>query len=266
MKYTPALLFVIVMRTAGFAQSPVDAQTVKVNGIDLYYEVYGKGEPLLLLHGWTQSSTFWDPYIPVYAQYFSVYAIDLRGHGRSSPLSDGFSIQKTADDVLALLDLLQMQQVRAIGLSFGGLALLELAHSHPDRITSMILIGAAPQYDGAEQSSGSISLEDLPASFREHLQTIHRHGDGQIRALFNPDLNYRISLSNEDLQNIDSQTLIVQGDRDEIVGVAPAFTLHQYLPHSSLWIVPATGHLAITDSNKARFLQISTDFLTGADR
>lgn len=246
-----------------FGQLSMQANTIRANGIDMYFEVYGEGEPLLLLHGWTQSSAFWKEYIPTYAQNFKVYAIDLRGHGRSSPISDDFTIKKTAEDVLALLDHLNLEKVKAIGLSYGGLALLEFASLHPKRIESMILIGVAQNYNGAENQEigNTFSYETLPKSFVDDLKKIHYHGENQVKALFDKDLDYQINLTDPEIQGIDSKTLLVQGERDEVLGVDPAINLHRNLPNAELWVVPNAGHLAIIAPNEKAFLKKSMEFL-----
>lgn len=253
-----------IMSGQSIGQLSKKTEVVQVNGIDMYYEVYGKGEPLILLHGWTQSSTFWSDYIPTYAQHFKVYALDLRGHGRTSQVTPDFTIEKTAKDVLALLDHLKLKNVKAIGLSYGGLTLLELASSNPEKIESMILIGASHRYNGGEnnESSSSFSYENLPSLFFEELKEIHHHGESQIKALFDQNLNYQINLEDEEVKAIKSNCLIVHGDRDEILDVDMAFALYKVLPNSELWIVPNTGHIAITGPNLENFLRTSVQFLT----
>lgn len=247
-----------------FGQLLKNSETVKVNGIDMYYEVYGEGEPLLLLHGWTQSSKFWAEYIPTYVQHFKVYAVDLRGHGRTSKVTFDFTIEKSSKDILAFLDYLQIKKIKAIGLSYGGLTLLELASSNPGRIASMILIGASQSYNGGENNNGdtTFSYDNLPPAFVEELHKIHHHGEDQIKALFDPNLNYKIDLSDEKLNAFRIRTLIVHGDRDEILGLDPALSLYKNIPNSELWIVPNTGHLAILGSNQKSFLTRSLRFLT----
>jgi len=257
-----------ILSGQSFGQLSKETKAIKVNGIDLYYETYGKGEPLMLLHGWTQSSQFWSEYIPAYAEHFTVYAIDLRGHGKTSELTEDFTIKKASEDVLALLDHLQLKKVKAIGLSYGGLTLLQLASMHPERLESMILIGASHSYDGGKNKDldNTFSYENLPDSFVEELKATHHQGESQIRALFNPDLNYQINLSIEDLNSIKAKTLIIHGDRDEILGITPAITLHENLPNSELWIVPNNGHIAITGSNQDSFLKKSSQFLQNGER
>lgn len=263
MKKILLILLMGLISGRSFGQHSKKEEVVQVNGIDMYYEVYGEGFPLILLHGWTQSSSFWSQYIPAYANNFKVYAIDLRGHGKTSSLTTDFSIQLAAKDILALLDHLQLKKVKAIGLSFGGLTLLELASSHPERIQELILIGASHNYNGGENNNdgNSFSYESLPQSFIEELKKIHAHGETQIKALFNPNLDYQIKLKDEKLNAFNFRTMIVHGDRDEILGIEPAIALHKNIPNSALWIVPNTGHIAITGPNRDAFLSRSLQFL-----
>ncbi|MFN4764168.1 alpha/beta fold hydrolase [Gillisia sp. Q332] len=262
-KIIPFMLMAIISGQS-FGQLPKSAETVKVNGINMYYEVYGEGEPLLLLHGWTQSTEFWTEYIPAYVQHFEVYAIDLRGHGKTSQITSDFTIKESAKDILELLDHLKINRVKAIGLSYGGLTLLELARSHPEKIESIIIIGTSHSYNGAENNEGdnAFSYENLPTTFIEELKKIHYNSETQIRALFDPNLNYQINLSDEELNAFNFKTLIIQGDRDEILGVDPAFILYKNIPNSALWIVPNTGHIAIIGPNKKSFLTTSLQFLS----
>lgn len=249
-----------------FGQQPEKSEIVAVNGIEMYYEVFGKGEPLLLLHGWTQSSQFWSAYIPTYAQQYKVYAIDLRGHGRTSQLSDDFSIKKAALDVGALLDHLNIKRTKVIGLSYGGLVLLQLAALNPEKMESVVLIGASHRYDGAENTQlEAFSYENLPKEFIAELKGIHRNGDSQIEKLFDQNIDYSIALSDGQIGAIGTNTLIVNGDRDEILGIDHAIALHQKMPSSQLWIVPNTGHIAITGQNQKAFLQKSIEFLNEID-
>ncbi|WP_422082954.1 alpha/beta fold hydrolase [Ulvibacterium sp.] len=257
------LISVALLVEQGHAQEPNRTEIVNVNGIELYYEQYGKGEPLLLLHGWTQSSQFWSEYISTYAQSYEVYAVDLRGHGKTTPLTEDFSIQKSAKDIIALMDYLSLKRVKAIGLSYGGLVLLQIGDLLPDRLESVILIGASHNYSGGDNQAldNQFSFEDLPPSFVEQLRGLHPQGDQQIKALFNPGLNYEIRLKDEDLRAVRTRTLIINGDRDEILGVDAALALHKHLPDSELWIVPNSGHIPIGGTNKSQFLDISIEFL-----
>ena len=255
------LLTFVFIKASG--QEAKKTETLTLGDIELYYEVYGQGDPLFLLHGWTQSSQFWKPYIQAFAEQYEVYVVDLRGHGNSSSLTAEFSIQRTAKDLLALWKKLNIKKAKAIGLSFGGLTLLELSSSHPEVVEAMVLIGVSHEYDGGQNQSAAeqFSLDQLPQAFLDELRRTHVRGEDQIQALFNPKLNYKISLSEEQLKAMKQPTLIIQGDRDEILGVAPAVKLHQRLPNSSLWVVPGSGHIAIGGDQKENFIKTTLEFL-----
>jgi pimeloyl-ACP methyl ester carboxylesterase len=257
------LIFLSATVPMTHAQQNAAARTVAVNGITLSYETYGQGTPLLLLHGWTQSAAFWQPYLNHYADTFEVYAVDLRGHGKSTPLSDDFTIAKAARDIAEFIRQLRLREVRAIGLSYGGLVLLELARAHPDLVESMVLIGTTNRYNGKESQAGkpAFTYETLDPSFVSYLNQQHAHGETHIRALFNPDLDYRINITTRELAAIRTRILIINGDSDEMAGIGGAVEMHRYLPNSALWIIPRTGHLAITEETREEFIRRTKAFL-----
>ena len=244
------------------AQQPTAGHMISVNGIDLYYEKYGKGDPLLLLHGWTQTSEFWKPYVDHFESEYEVFSIDLRGHGRSTPLSKDFSIQVTARDMGELIQKLQLKSVRAIGFSFGGLVLLELAVHNKEMIRDMVVIASSYQYDGskAQKAKPAFTYENLDSSFKASLTQQHIHGENQIRAMFDPKLDYRINLTEVQLEKLQTRVLIINGDSDEIADIKQAVAMRQLIPRSTLLIIPNTGHLAINEANKDLFISTTKTF------
>jgi pimeloyl-ACP methyl ester carboxylesterase len=261
------ILFAIVQLFAK-AQTKLMRTTIHVNGIELHYEKQGKGKPLLLLHGWTQSSAFWQPFIEDYSKKFEVYTIDLRGHGRSSPLAANFSIQKASEDIAQFIEQLKLTQVHAIGFSYGGLVLLELGKSHPALIEKMVLVATTNRYNGKENQKDkpAFTYENLDPSFQTYLKSQHVYGESQIRALFNPDLDYQIDIKPEELKQFRSNVLLVNGDSDEFAGITGAIEMHTYIPQASLWIVPQTGHVAISEENKDEFIKATQTFFAANER
>ena len=123
------------------------AETVDVNGFQMYCEDRGDGDPLLLLHGSTGIGADWqhvftggDP------AGFRVIVPDLRGHGRSTNPSRTFTFRQAASDVLALLDRLGAPRVKAIGVSMGAKTLLHMATQQPGRVDTMVLVSATPYF------------------------------------------------------------------------------------------------------------------------
>src|SRR5438045_8877346 len=94
--------------------------TLHVNGVDLYYERHGSGEPVLLIHGLGSSTRDWDRQIPELAEEFQVIVFDVRGHGRSSKPKQRYSVKLFADDTTALIRHLGVGTVDVVGISMGG--------------------------------------------------------------------------------------------------------------------------------------------------
>lgn len=117
-----------------------------INGAQLYFEVHGAGDPLVLLHGFSGSSQDWAAAIAEWRTQFQLIVPDLRGHGRSSILSKPFRHQDAAADVLALLDQLRVGACGGLGVSGGGNVLLHMATMQPERVHAMVLVSATPYF------------------------------------------------------------------------------------------------------------------------
>src|SRR5258708_27003681 len=126
--------------------APPPGRIETVNGTQLYFELHGAGDPLLLLHGFSGSSQDWTGVDADWRVQFQLIVPDLRGHGRSSILSKAFGHQDAAADVLALLDHLKVSAYKGLGISGGGNVLLHLATMQPERIKSMVLVSATPYF------------------------------------------------------------------------------------------------------------------------
>lgn len=101
--------------------------TMKINDIDMYYEIHGEGDPLLLIHGLGSSSRDWEYQIPQLLKLYKVITIDLRGHGKTSKPKGPYSIRGFADDVASFLEAFNIKQVNILGLSMGTATGFELA-------------------------------------------------------------------------------------------------------------------------------------------
>src|SRR4051794_27027412 len=118
-------------------------QTAKINGIDIYYEVYGEGDPVILLHGGLADGDQWVSVIPaIVAAGFQTVVMDSRGHGRSSFDDTPISYALMAKDVLGLMDHLGIGKADIVGWSDGGIIGLELAMTHPERLHKVVAYGA----------------------------------------------------------------------------------------------------------------------------
>lgn len=236
------------------------SDTVKLDGVDTYFEIYGVGDPLFVLHGWTESSARWQDYIPHFADHFQVIIFDLLGHGKSSPLQGEFSLHSSADNLLALMDHLRIRKAKAIGFSYGGETLLQFSSIYADRLDSMVLIGAS--YDFPKQDWGMyFSYNDISPERMEQYRKIHVHGDDQIKEIFEQTRNYECVLTESQLEKISTNTLIIVGEYDRFVGLEIPLQLRRSLPNSHLWIIPNAEHTAFAGNVKQEFIRVANEFL-----
>ena len=234
---------------------------IDVNGVRLFYEDRGDGEPLLLLHGGTGIGADWkliftagDP------AGFRVIVPDLRGHGQSTNPSREFTFRQAAHDVFALLDHLGVPRVKAIGLSMGAKTLLHMATQQRERIDAMVLVSATPYFPAPARSAmAQLSVDGLSDAEWAALRQRHVHGDDQIRMLF--DQMRRLKDSHDDmaftaplLATITARTLIVHGDRDPLYPVELGLEMYRAIPASELWVVPNGGHGPIFGAMAAPFV------------
>lgn len=247
-----------------FSQNPVKKETVSLNGTDIYYEMYGKGEPLFLLHGYTMSSKSWLPYVEDYAEHFEVYLIDLRGHGKSGPFTEKLSIRSVAEDLDRLTDYLNLTKISGIGFSFGGDVLFQLTLLHPELVKSMVIIGSCGSWSSRDfpdwiEFLSYKNIDNLP--WMREQQT----NEEQIKSILNQLPNYNISVSDKELKSIRTPTLLVYGDKEDSIEWDCIMRARQNLARSFLWVMPNTQHRAHFGDNKDEFIRISKEFLMNGD-
>jgi len=132
----------------------------EVNGLKMYYEIHGSGEPLILLHGGAGATEMFGQLIPALAETRQVVAADLQAHGRTADTNRPLSYERMADDVAALIDHLRFEDADVMGYSLGGGVALRTAIQHPKKVRKLVLlnpvqaermVSRGPSGDGAEQ-------------------------------------------------------------------------------------------------------------------
>jgi pimeloyl-ACP methyl ester carboxylesterase len=260
MKFQQIIVIMLLTTTMGYSQTQKKTETVRVNGTNVYYEVYGKGKPLLFLHGFTHSSKSWLPYLNDYAKEFEVYLVDLKGHGKSDPFKETLSIQAAARDVDGLIRHLQLESIDAIGYSYGGDVLFQLALLRPELIKSMVVIGACgicnirdfPQWIDYLSYK---NIEDLPWMREAH------QSEEQIKSILTQVANYNVTVSEAEFRSITARVLLVMGDGEDSILWDDILKAKNNLPNVSLWVIPNTGHRAHKDANMDAFIKVSKEFL-----
>ena len=260
----PALFLLLSVIGYASAQEMDRADTMEADWYRFYYEVYGDGPPLLLLHGWTQTSAFWSSMIASLSKDYQVYVLDLPGHGRSGLLPEDFTVQNTAEHLLEVMDQLDLDSVHAVGLSFGGILLLESAVRRPEAFSALVLIGSVYEFDG-KNTGEPVRWQELPEAYIQSLLDSHPSGESQLDRLFDPELDYQVHLDSEDLHRVHVPTLVITGDGDQVAGLDQALMIYRLLPDASLWVMPDQGHVPVDEYNRDEFVrQIRLFFLRQA--
>ena len=246
-------------RDKGRRATPTDpparrGQTVPINDLELYYEEYGAGWPLVLLHGFGGCARNWDPFVGELATRHRLIVVDLPGHGHSTNPANRFTHRKAAADVFLLLDRLGIDRFSAMGISTGGMALLHMATRQPARIDSMVVISATSHFpEQARAIMRAASFERMPRTVQDMYRECAKRGDEQIRQLitqFNAlhDNHDDMNFSAQDLSVITARTLIVHGDRDRFFPVEIPVSLYRSIPDAALWIIPGGDHVPIYEA------------------
>src|SRR6516162_134174 len=148
MKTVAFVLMTLVPADLSARQKPTTGYA-PVNGVKMYYEIHGSGEPVVLLHGAFMTITNnWTGWIGELAKTRKVIAIEMQGHGRTADIKRDFSDENLADDVAALLDHLKIARADLIGYSMGGGVAMQCAIRHPDKVRKVVVISSTFRRDG----------------------------------------------------------------------------------------------------------------------
>lgn len=148
MKTIAFLLTMSVSAVVSAQQKPTTGYA-PVNGLKMYYEIHGSGDPVVLLHGSFMTITNnWSGWIGELSRTRKVIAVEMQGHGRTADIERGFSYEHLADDVAALLDYLEIPKADLIGYSMGGGVAMQCAICHPEKVRKVVSISAVFRYDG----------------------------------------------------------------------------------------------------------------------
>jgi pimeloyl-ACP methyl ester carboxylesterase len=221
-----------------------------VNGIQMYYAVYGKakGTPVLLIHGGLGSSDIWTNQVSNLSKDHTVIVADSRGHGRSSRTQEPYGYDLMASDYLALLDYLKVPKVALVGWSDGGIIGLDIAMNHPERLTRLFAQAANTKTEGVKSDvmdnktfaayidrSGAIykKLSPTPDQYDAFVE--------QISQMWSSQPNW----SDAQLKTITTPTAIVLGDHDEAVDLGHTQYIARTVPGAKLIILKGVSHFAM---------------------
>lgn len=256
---------------------------MRVNGINLYVEIEGDGEPLLLLHGLGGNTTQMHKDIEWLSQTFKTIAYDFRGHGRSDK-AEGYTLDDHIGDALALLDKLGIEKARMIGVSGGSYIAQGVAASHPDRVDRLILVVAKAH---GTKSSSQLFLEShademAGLSESENMRYIIDHafapgfmekvGPETLQLLMRPEpvLSWvELEAANKAFEGFDfrpvlhqikAPTLIINGKYDQLNPPSRGLEIASFIPDSTFVEMLHPGH-APSFEEPERFSELVMDFL-----
>ncbi|MEN2402355.1 alpha/beta hydrolase [Flavobacterium sp. MC2016-06] len=204
----------------------------EINGIKMYYEIYGTGKPLVLLHGNGGSIKGHGHRIEYFKKYFQVIAIDSRGHGKSvDPSNKQLTYTQMAEDVSTLLDSLKIDNAYVWGQSDGGILGLLLAINHPNKVSKLATFGAN-LYPGKKAIYNEIDqlvTDTLKATKNPHTKNLYNL------------LQYQPNITKKDLHKIKCPVLVMSGDRDAI-RLEHSIEIFDNIENSNFFVMPGATH------------------------
>lgn len=236
-----------------------DHGTVDVAGAQIYYAIYGKGDPVILLHGGLGNGDHWSNQVPVLAEHFQVIAIDSRGQGRSTRTRARVSYETMANDVVAVMDKLELARAALVGWSDGGEIALKIAIEHPDRVSKLFVFGANYNSDGSKPRSGrpSDTFTAYAAKCRAdyaRLSKTPKAFDDLVDWLL-PVWRTPMGFTKDQLRSIKAPTLVADGDHDEVIVLDQIKEMAKLIPNAQLAVFHDASHFALwqdpDDFNKA---------------
>jgi len=218
-----------------------------VNGLKMYYEIYGEGRPLVLIHGGGSTiQTTFGRIIPMLAEHRQIIGVELQAHGRTSDRENEVTFEQDADDVATLLKNLNISRADFFGFSNGGTTALQIAIRHPELVDKIVAASALCKRNGV--SSGfwdfmkQARLENMPEQLKEAYKKVTSNPRG-LQVMHDKDAKRMLDfkdIPDEKIKSITVPVLILIGDKD-VITPEHAIEMHRLIPNSELAIIPG-GH------------------------
>jgi pimeloyl-ACP methyl ester carboxylesterase len=247
------------------AMPKADAEdSVEVSGAKIFYAVYGKGEPVVLLHGGLGNSAHFAFQLPALVDKFQVIAIDSRGQGRSTKGNVVMSYDVMATDVIAVLDKLAIKRASVVGWSDGGEVALKLGIGFPERVDRLFVFGANYDASGSKPRSGpSPTFSAYGVRCRSDYARMSRGGlpyNALVSALL-PLWRNPTGITREQLRAIRAPVMMADGDHDEVIVLDQIEEMARLIPNGQLKVFDSASHFALWQDPQS-FNQAMVDFLS----
>ena len=230
---------------------------IRVRDIDMYYEVHGRvdGEPLVLLHAFTETGGMFDPFLDELGERYRLFVPDLRGHGRSSNPKGEIRHSDLARDTAVFATAIGLERAHFCGISTGGMLLTFLALEQPQLVHSLTYVASTYTFEERVQSLARKFADSASDGWIESLKVRHGETHGQsygreiierwVESVQRPG---ELPFTPDDLGRIHCPTLIIHGDRDTFFPVQVPVTMYEAIPNAELCILPRCGHAVGSDS------------------
>ena len=222
-----------------YGKNKIAGKYYDIRGFKMYAEVYGKGQPLLIIHGNGGSINNFIYQIPYFSKQYKVIIADSRAQGKSTDNGDSLTYEMMADDYAALLEVMKIDSAYVIGWSDGGINGLLLAIRHPEKVKKLAVTGAnlVPDTTAVPQE-----IWDMVTPTLTELKNKPTKTDPEKNAL----KLYRLLAEQPhipftDLQKIACPALVIGGDHD-VIKEEHTMLIYKNIPKAYLWILPGSGH------------------------
>lgn len=256
------LVFIVIIASTMFCQQESIEKYVDVNGIKMYYEVSGEGDPLIVLTGAHMDIISMGKIIPMLAENHQVYALEFQGHGHTEDIDRPITYQNLADDVSDFMDKVGLIKADVFGYSMGAQVGLQLAISQPQKVNKLIFASGAYDLKGWQPAYTEFIPMMSPEMFLNMTYFAEKHKQAENPDAYVEFLKKMIALEHEpmaleeDVKKMKTPVLIIAGDADvatlehivsmfRLLGGGVMGDMGKPLPESRLAILPATSHTAV---------------------
>ena len=225
---------------------PAGSGYAPVNGIRVWYAAFGRGEPVLLLHGGLANSNYWGNQVPALAKSYRVIVVDSRGHGRSTHDERPYGYDLMASDVLGLMDFLKLPKAAVVGWSDGAILGLDIAIHHPERLSKLFAFAANSDPSGVANIAQSTVFNAYIARAEKEYQVLsatpteYNSFLDQISKMWATQPNF----TKAQLGAIKTPTWIVDADHDEAIKRENTEFMAAHIPGAGLLIQPEVSHFS----------------------
>jgi pimeloyl-ACP methyl ester carboxylesterase len=248
-----------VVNKIPYGNNPKAGHYVQATDAKIYYEVYGKGQAVVLLHGGLFGSTVeFSDFINKLKQNYLVIAISTRAHGKSELGTQPLTLDQRATDALAVINAVTKDSVAVIGFSDGGYSAYKLAQMYPERVKKMIVMGAGEIYPGLREFKFTAKqAQEMDKPFWEQQLKLMPEPN-RVEDLFIQVANCynNATVSKEVLSAIKCPVLVMAGDRDGGNPVERVVSAARFIPKSQIAIIPNAGHGCFLENFEATWASI----------